>query len=201
MQHPSGFVVHGGPSEEQSFRNAKLCAVLLLLNCKYGKIDCCHFCSYTPLPDSLLFTTRQEGIRRQKFLHILVEASLQRKPTSDLEPPRFKAEDPPDATINEILNAPIDELWDALKAILADDRKQDLLIVIDGLDQVEHQRVEFIKRIREFIIYLQERNVKAKALLTSRPQDKIKELLYGLPYIEYDKERKGLATSYLITLN
>jgi hypothetical protein len=32
-----------------------------------------------------------------------------------------------------------------------------------------------------------------KILLTSRPQAAIKEVLNGLPFIEYDKERKGLA--------
>jgi hypothetical protein len=134
------------------------------------------------------------------FLHTLVEQVLKRDPTSDPELSLFKVEDSLDTTMKKILNGPIGELWDALQTILADEYKQELSIIIDGLDKVEHQKVEFIKGVCEFIKHLQERNLTVKALLTSRPQAEIKEVLDGLPFIEYDKERKGSAVSYILNL-
>ena len=71
----------------------------------------------------------------------------------------------------------------------------DLSIVIDGLDRVKRQKVEFIREVRELVEHLQGRISKVKALLTSQPEAEIKEVLDGLPCIEYDKERKGSATS------
>lgn len=131
----------------------------------------------------------------RNFLHTLVEAILRREPTSKPEPSHFKEEDSPDTTIKKILDAPIDELWHALKTILADEQKRELSIVIDGLDKVEYQKVEFIKGVRELITHLLKRTLKVKALLTSRPQAEIKEVFDGLPYIEYDKERKECLAS------
>lgn len=137
------------------------------------------------------------------FLRALVDAILRRKPTSlDLSHlSHFRNEDSEDTAIETILNARVDELWDALKTILAETQKGELSIVIDGLDKVEHQKVEFIKGVREFITHLQKRTIKFKALLTSRPQDEIKEVFDGLSYIEYNKERKGSVASYVLTLN
>jgi len=76
-----------------------------------------------------------------------------------------------------------------------------LSIVIDGLDQINHHKSEFIKGVRKFIAHLQERALKVKTLLTSRPQTEIKELFNRLLCIEYDKERKGSAASLNSKLN
>lgn len=127
------------------------------------------------------------------FLHTLLEAILKNDP----ELSRFQGED---ITIKK-LSAQTKELWDALKTVLDDEPKRELSIIVDGLDEVKHQKGEFIKELRAFIAHLQERNPKAKALLTSRPQAEIKEVFDGLPYIEYDKERKGSITPYILTLN
>jgi hypothetical protein len=119
------------------------------------------------------------------FLHTLVEKIFGRE-----NPPIFK-EDAPITKIKKILDASLSrELWAALKAVL-DEQELELLIVVDGVDEVEHRRSEFIKEVREFVEHLLKRKSKVKALLTSGPQAEIKEALDGLPCIEYDKERKG----------
>ncbi|KAF8538648.1 hypothetical protein BDD12DRAFT_740491, partial [Trichophaea hybrida] len=65
-----------------------------------------------------------------------------------------------------------------------------LSIIIDGLDKFEKQKLEFIRELHAFVIYLLERSLKPKVLLTSQPHADVKEILDGLPCIEYDKERK-----------
>jgi hypothetical protein len=125
------------------------------------------------------------------FLYILLEAIVKRDP--ELSP--FKKEDPPETTIKKLLDAQINELWDVLKEVSAEEPKQGLSIIVDGLNKVEHQKVEFAREVCAFISYLQKRNSKVKVLLTSRPQAEIKEVFVGLPCIEYDKERKGSVSS------
>ena len=98
----------------------------------------------------------------------------------------------PDENIKKILNAPVNELFTALHAVLGGQEQRGLSLIIDGLDKVEHQRDECISGIRTFIENLQQRASKFKILLTSQPLAEIKELFDGLPCIEYDKERKGL---------
>ena len=73
-----------------------------------------------------------------------------------------------------------------------------MLIVIDGLDKVQDKKDEFIKGVHAFAEHLQEPTSKVKILLTSRPQDEIKEVLDRLPYIEYNKERKGWTSSLIL---
>jgi hypothetical protein len=70
---------------------------------------------------------------------------------------------------------------------LADEEKRELLIVVDGLDKVKHERGEFIKDFYAFVDHLQQRILMVKILLTSRPQANIKEVFNRLLYIEYDK--------------
>jgi len=103
----------------------------------------------------------------------------------------FTEEDSPDTTIQKILDAPASELFAALGTVLDDEKERELSVVIDGLDKVEHQRREFTESVRAFVERLQQRTLKVKVLVTSRPLAEIKALLDGLPCIEHDKERKG----------
>jgi len=137
----------------------------------------------------------------RNFLHTLIDAIFRSKQTPNPVPPPFEEKESPDTTIKKILNAPANELWDALETILAAEQRRELLIVIDGLDKAKHQKVEFTKGVRELITRLREGTLMVKALLTSRPQAEIKEVLNGLPHIEYDKERKGSIASSVPTLN
>jgi len=86
------------------------------------------------------------------------------------------------------------EHWCALKAVLELEQNRDLIIIIDGLDKVEKQKSEFIRKVCTFIARLQERTCKINVLLTSRPEDDIGALLGGVLSIEYDKERTGSVT-------
>jgi hypothetical protein len=137
----------------------------------------------------------------RNFLHALVETNLRSKRRVNLDLIDFREENSPDTMIKKILNAPISELWDALETILADEQMRELLIVIDGLDKVEYQKVEFVKGVCGFITHIQKRTVKVKALLTSQSQAEMKEVFDRLSYIEYDKERKGLSAPYYLTLS
>jgi hypothetical protein len=106
--------------------------------------------------------------------------------------------DSPDKNIEKIFQGPPNKLWAALRAVLADEKQQELLVVVDGLDKVEDQKVEFLEGVREFATHLLKETSKAKILLTSRPQAETKEVLNGLPCIEYDKERIGWSTPYIL---
>jgi hypothetical protein len=108
----------------------------------------------------------------------------------------------PEMWLKRILDAPTDdELWTALKAVLAKELERELFLVVDGLDKVQYEKREFINGVRVFVEHLQQRTAKVKILLTSRPQDEIKEILDGLPCIEYDKERKGLIAPRFLKQN
>jgi hypothetical protein len=107
----------------------------------------------------------------------------------------FKGEDPQLIAVEEIvLKAPTDELWSALESVLADEQERSLTIIIDGLDKIENHQGEFIRGIRALVEHLQKKISKVKALFTSQPQDEIRQALDKLPYIEYNKERKGSLT-------
>ncbi|KAF8242085.1 hypothetical protein K440DRAFT_566563, partial [Wilcoxina mikolae CBS 423.85] len=100
----------------------------------------------------------------------------------------FRLDDSLETIITKVLDAPDTDHWDALRAVLGIQHKQELCLIIDGLDKVE-QEDGFIKDVRVFIEQLQETST-IKALLTSRPLAKFKVILDGLSCIEYDKERK-----------
>jgi len=94
-----------------------------------------------------------------------------------------------------IFNESNSELWDALKAALNSEQERKLTIIIDGLYRVENENSEFIRGLRALIEYLiMERPLKSKVLLSSRPQADTKKIHDQLLVIEYDKERKCLAT-------
>ena len=134
------------------------------------------------------------------FLHRLLEEALRNEAVRN-----WKEVIEEDSTIytniKKILDASANALWTALEAVLSEEPQRELCVVIDGLDRVEHQKVEFINGVRVFFTRLLNRTSKLKALLTSRPQTEIKEALDGVLCIEYDKERKGMATPYFLALN
>jgi ankyrin repeat domain-containing protein 50 len=128
----------------------------------------------------------------RRFLHSLLEGIFKKKESPNWEQQGFKKEDSLDSKIKKILNAPANELLAALGTIVGNEQQRELFLVVDGLDEVEHQKSDLIIAVRAFIERLQKSDLKVKALLTSKPQTKIKDLLAGLPCIEYDIERKGL---------
>ena len=107
----------------------------------------------------------------------------------------FKLGDSAEATVKKILQASSEGYWSALKAVMGLERNQGLFLVIDGLDKAGH---EFTLGVQLLIESLWECPSTIKVLLTSRPQADIKEILVGLPCVEYDKERKGLIAIFLI---
>jgi hypothetical protein len=84
------------------------------------------------------------------------------------------------------------DLWGALEQVINSENNLRLLLIVDGLEEVETHNDKIIEGIRLFIERLQG---KVKALLTSRPEDDIKALLKGILSIEYDKERNGMTIS------
>jgi len=127
------------------------------------------------------------------FLHSLRDEILGKERTSTTQLLEFKERDSPSAIIKKLLDAETNGLWRALRAVLDSAHSRGLSLVIDGLDRVKRQKVEFIREVRELVEHLQGRILRVKALLTSQPETEIKEVLDGLPCIEYDKERKGSA--------
>ena len=128
----------------------------------------------------------------RNFLHSLLEQVVKRKAGPDSERRSLDKECSPDENIKKILDGSVNELFTALHAVLGGQEQRGLSLVVDGLDKVEHQRNEYIRGVRAFIEYLQQRASKVKILLTSQPLAEIRELFDGLPCIEYDRERKGL---------
>jgi hypothetical protein len=142
------------------------------------------------------FPPQKQKIAVNVFLRTLFHTILRKQSDPNSWLSRFKGEDSPDEIVRYLLNATCNEQWDALKAVLDIEHKQELSLIIDGLDKIEKQNEKFITDIRSFIEHLQDR-VKIKVLLTSRPTAEIKELLDGLTCIEFDKERKGLTILFL----
>ena len=126
------------------------------------------------------------------FLGTLLDTILRDEPISDPKRSRFKTNDSVEATVKKILKAPSSGYWDALRAVLDIGRRKELSLIIDGLDEIEHQKYQFIRELYVFIEKLKGRLSTTRVLLTSRPEAEIKEILGQLPSIEYDRERKGL---------
>ncbi|KAF8545003.1 hypothetical protein BDD12DRAFT_331915 [Trichophaea hybrida] len=91
----------------------------------------------------------------------------------------FKEDDPPYTTIQKILDAPENELIEALAEAIKTVGIHELSIIVDGLQEdIAYWLIQLIV----------EATPKSKVLLTSRhPFGKIPD---GMTYIEYDKERK-----------
>jgi hypothetical protein len=132
------------------------------------------------------------------FLRTLLDTILRKEPLSNSELSRFRGNDSVEATVKKILKASSNGYWSALRAVLDIERERGLYLIIDGLDKTGHQNYEFAREVCVFLEDLRERRSTTRVLLTSRPQAAIKEVLSGLPCIEYDRERKGLI--YIISL-
>ncbi|OCL00089.1 putative kinesin [Cenococcum geophilum 1.58] len=130
----------------------------------------------------------------RSFLHSLLKEAFQKEAIPNWKERDFNEKDTPATNIHEILNAPANTLLSALGAFLVYEEQRSLLIVVDGLGQVEHQPDE-LGEIRVFVERLQQRTSKVKILLTSQPLAKIKDQFNGLPWIEHDRERKECLAS------
>ena len=126
------------------------------------------------------------------FLRTLLDTILRNEARSDQRRSRFKTNDSAEATVKEILKTPSSGYWGALREVLDIGREQELSLIIDGLDKVEHQKENFIQELCAFVEHLRRRPSTTRVLLTSESQAGIKEMLGQLPSIEYDRERKGL---------
>jgi len=123
------------------------------------------------------------------FLCALLKGILSRNSATDMEQWWLDVENP----IKKILNVSqscTNENCDALMAVLEAQQLQ-LYIIVAGLENAKGEKREFISKVREIVEQLQGRDLMVKALLTGRVDDEIKDLLSGVPVIEYDKERKG----------
>lgn len=127
----------------------------------------------------------------KRFLHTLLKEAFKTTIAPSWEKRDFNEKDSPNEEIKKILKAPADELWAALKAALDCEQERELSVIVDGLDNVKHEKSELIRGVHAFVEHLQQRTSRAKILLTSQPQAEIKEVFGGFPCIEYDKERKG----------
>ena len=126
------------------------------------------------------------------FLRSLLDAIFGEEPHSNPGVPRFSADDSAEVVVEGILKASSDAYWGALRAVLDIEQEMELSLLIDGLDETENQKYEFIRELCVFIDFLRKRPSTTRVLLTSRPQAEIREILGRLPSIEYDMERKGL---------
>jgi hypothetical protein len=135
------------------------------------------------------------------FLYSLLNTILREEPLSNLELSRFNENDSAEVAVEKILEASSDGYWGALGKVMDIDREQGLSLIIDGLDKAEHRKYEFIREVCVFVEQLRGRHSSTRVLLTSRPQAEIKELLSGLPCIEYDKERRGLISLIYYSLD
>ena len=108
----------------------------------------------------------------------------------------FNAGDSAKVMVNKTLKATSDSdtYWAALRAATDIEQEKGLSLIIDGIDETQHQNHEFIRELCVFIENLRKRPSATRVLLTSRPQAEIKEILGWLPCtsIEYDRERKSL---------
>ena len=129
------------------------------------------------------------------FLRTLLDTILRDEPLLDQheELSRFNRDDSVEATVKKILQASSDGYWGALRAVVkCIDCEHRVSLIIDGLDNAEHLGDEFIQKVLRFIDFLRGRPTTTRVLLTSRPQAGIKDVLSGVPSIEYDRERRGL---------
>ncbi|KAL7808677.1 hypothetical protein V8C26DRAFT_412845 [Trichoderma gracile] len=96
-----------------------------------------------------------------------------------------------DNFICDLLKAPDESLWAALLAILPTGQNQSLSVLINGHENISG---DVIRDIRGYIEDLQQ-VTSAKVLLTSGIEAETRRILGGLPYINYDEERKECLSS------
>jgi hypothetical protein len=137
-----------------------------------------QFVSYSP--------PRQQKSVIKTFLERLLEEAHKWKPW------HLNEEDPQFIAVNKItLKAPVDELWFALEAVLADEGKRELTIIIDGLDKIEHHQSKFIHGVRVLSSACRRKSRRSRLYLQANRKLRSEKYLNDLPCIEYNKERKG----------
>ena len=110
------------------------------------------------------------------------------------EPSRFEEKDTPGTTVKKILDASNGELLEALTEAVFDIKDiQEASIIIDRVDKLGKEGAYFLKRFCEHIM---KTTPKFKVLLTCSSDSNMRGIVDGMPYIEYDKERKGLGVPY-----
>jgi hypothetical protein len=110
------------------------------------------------------------------FLNTLIGGHIQR--SSDI-----REDDPLDETVRKILDAPDDELLEALVEVIKKAGIQELSIIVDGLQENTGIASGLFEALRKA-------TPKSTFLLTS--QHPLERTPYGMTSIEYGKERKGL---------
>ncbi|KAF8241415.1 hypothetical protein K440DRAFT_572220, partial [Wilcoxina mikolae CBS 423.85] len=122
----------------------------------------------------------------ETFLHTLLLKIIQRD-RSRFEDRGFSA-----ITLDEILRAESGGHLEALTKAVAKVRTiQDMPIIIDGIDNIGPDGLQFLKMFSS----LKTANPKPKVLVTCRLDPDLKRLVDGVPCIEYDKERKECLAS------
>jgi len=114
------------------------------------------------------------------FLSALVGGHIQR--SSDI-----REDDPPNETVRKILDAPDDELLEALVEAIRKAGIREFSIIVDGLEETTGIASGLFGVLRKL-------TPKSTFLLTS--EHPLERTPYGMTYIEYDKERKGLHTCH-----
>ncbi|UPL00291.1 hypothetical protein LCI18_011225 [Fusarium solani-melongenae] len=146
---------------------------------------------------AFLYTLREKLVKRREQHSERREKTLKlREKTSEWHhqfDTSFKEDDPPHATIEQMLEAAsANDHWAALQAALDIEQESEMLIVIDGLDDVQDHKNDFLHSVGEFVRYLLGRTPKTKVLLTSGPRPDGKVVFPEFPCIKYDKERKWI---------
>jgi len=126
------------------------------------------------------------------FLKSLLGEHIRRRPSC------FEENDTPLTLLENILDAPDDELRRALAEATSTAEIQELSIIIDGIDATLPEGIVFAHTIYSLVKHIVHANPKFKVLLTSIQNTTLQNTLGMLPctYIQYDKERIGLHIHY-----
>ncbi|KAH0521908.1 hypothetical protein TsFJ059_005838 [Trichoderma semiorbis] len=161
------------------------------------------FCSSAVVEESsiavfILSIVHQIILSSEEVRRVLIASTFLRGVLSDILknlPPGQSLQFPgPNSHIRNLLGASPNSLWTALWAIMPFEQNPELAICISGIEHVRNNRIEFIRKIRQFVDDLQ-RTSKVKILLTSGLDKDTAQEFDGLPYIEYDKERTECLSS------
>lgn len=162
------------------------------------------FCSSAVVEESsiavfILSIVHQIILSSAEAMQALIASTFLRGVLSDLMktlPPGQSLQFPgSNSHIRNLLSASHNSLWAALWAIMPFEQNPELAICISGIEHVRNNRIEFIRKICQFVDDIQ-RTSKVKILLTSGLDKDTATEFDGLPYIEYDKERTGLSTTH-----
>jgi hypothetical protein len=121
------------------------------------------------------------------FLRQAAEALIERQSTPNVQTWKLNQYQFPNGIMSRMFDVLSDmELWNALLTILEIHSELEVVIIIDGLDQIQSQKGDFVKLLRSVV---ERSNV--RALLTSAVDNEVDILLREVPHIAYDVERKG----------